>query len=136
MNKRGQPSTKAELIAAYGEEWYEDFKAKCRKYQKERYDADPDGVKAKNRARRANNPTGDRRYRKAHRDVYRISARDRNRLVQLQKRDLTGLEIHHLKYHADNNDPTWIDDIVFLTPEEHRKWHAEHPEFVAMDNIV
>jgi hypothetical protein len=134
MNKRGQASTKAELIAAYGEEWYEDFKAKCRKYQKERYDADPEGVKAKNRARRAKNPVGDRRYSKAHNAVYRISSRDRGRL--LRRIDLTGLEIHHFKYHADNNDPAWIDDMVLLTPEEHRKWHAEHPEFVAMDNIV
>ena len=128
--------TKVELIAKYGEEWYERFKEKSRIRSKSIYDADPEAERERRRRRYADNPEYTKSYNKAHREIYRINCRDRNRLILLRNMPLGEKEIHHLKYHADNSDASWIDDILILSSEEHQKWHREHPEFVASENIV
>lgn len=124
--------TKAELIEKHGAEWYAAFLAKNREYMRRRYHANPEIERARRRARF--NPEVQRAYAQKHHEVYRINMRDRNRLVKV--RNLDGLEVHHLKYHADNKDASWIDDVLILTPEEHDRWHREHPDFRAEDNIV
>ena len=50
--------------------------------------------------------------------------------------NLSGKELHHIKYHTDNNDASWINDILILSPEEHEHWHREHPDFKAEENII
>ena len=58
----------------------------------------------------------------------RIRSRDRGRLVKLGFNLGNGKEVHHIKYHSDNNDEDWIFDIIiFYSREEHWKWHDEHP---------
>jgi hypothetical protein len=47
-----------------------------------------------------------------------------------------GYEVHHFKYHSNPSDASWIDDIALMTREEHLKWHREHPDFCAVDNII
>lgn len=128
--------TKDELIAKHGVEWYERHKERTRLYNKARYDADPEAERARRRRRYAENPGYTKAYNEAHKEIYRINSRGRNRLVVLMGGALVGKEVHHLKYHADNRDASWIDDILILTPEEHKKWHEEHPDFVVTDNIV
>ena len=132
MGVKKKPSTKAELIAAYGEEWYANFLKRNRERLRTYYHAHKEQEREKRRKRY--NPEVQMAYYRKHREVYRINIRDYNRLKKI--RDLSGLELHHLKYHADNKDASWIDDIVLLTPEEHDKWHSEHPDFRAEDNIV
>lgn len=128
--------TKVELIAKYGEEWYERLKERSRNRSKAIYDENPEAERERRRKRYANNPTADKEYKQKHREIYRINSRDRNRLAILMGVPLDGKVVHHMKYHADNRDASWIDDILILTPEEHQKWHNEHPDFVANDNIV
>jgi hypothetical protein len=128
--------TKNEMIEKYGVEWYERLKERNRLRAKAVYDANPEAERERRRQRYAKNPEQHKDYYHRHREVYRINMRDRNRLTLLMKIPLEGKEVHHLKYHADNNDKSWIDDIVILTPEEHEKWHREHPDFVAKENIV
>lgn len=112
---------KEEAIQKYGAEWYESFKAKERIRRRERY---------------ARNPEYTKQYNAAHHETYRINIRDRNRLVLLMDMDLTGKVVHHNKYHSDNKDVGWFDDIQIMTPEEHVQWHQEHPEFIASENII
>lgn len=128
--------TKDELINKYGAEWYEGFKRKNRIRAKEKYDANPEVERKRRRERYAKDPEYMKVYRKKNREIYRINTRDRNRLTLLMGWDLEGKVLHHVKYHADNNDPTWIDDVLILTPEEHRLWHNQNPDFVASENIV
>lgn len=128
--------TKDEIIGKYGEEWYERVKAKSRKYAKEKYDANPEAERQRRRQRYAKNPEYSKKYREGHAEIYRINMRDRNRLRLLMKIPLDGKVVHHMKYHADNKDAAWIDGIMIFTPEEHAKWHKEHPDFIALDNVV
>ena len=130
--------TKAEMIAKYGEEYYERLKKRSREYQRYRYHADPEKERQRSRDRYANTSRKAycTKYNKEHADVYRINARDTNRLRFSMHVDLEGKEVHHMKYHSDSNDASWIDDIVIMTHEEHVRWHREHPEFVASENIV
>ena len=130
------PITKAEMIAKYGEEWYEEFKRKSRIRAKAKYDANPEAERERRRKRYAKNPEYSKQYNKQNREIYRINTRDRNRFTLLMDINLDGKVLHHLKYHADNNDASWIDDVMILTPEEHRVWHNEHPDFIAKENIV
>ena len=59
----------------------------------------------------------------------RIRSRDYYRLIKLGFEVGNGKEIHHIKYHHDNNDEDWIFDIIiFCSKEEHWKWHDEHPD--------
>jgi hypothetical protein len=127
--------TKAEMIDKYGIEYYESFKAKCRKQQYERYHKDP--IKARENARHRYVACAEaaKKYRKSMAQVYRINARDKNRLT-LMGINTDGLEVHHLKYHKDRKDPDWLRDIVLLSKAEHRQWHKDHPEFKAINNIV
>lgn len=113
--------TKAALIEKHGTEWYDAYLKKERIRRRERY---------------AKNPEYTRQYNREHRDIYRINIRDRNRLTLLRGMNLDGKELHHIAYHANNDDPAWEDDIMILTPEEHRAWHTEHPDFVAREHIV
>ena len=126
---------KADLIERYGEAWYEEHKRKMRLRAKAIYDQDPKAACAKRNARRNANKEYVKQYNREHRDVYRINCRDRNRLI-LMGYDLTGKVLHHLKYHADNSDASWLDDVVLMTRAEHAKWHSEHPEFVTSENVV
>ena len=128
--------TKDEMIERYGVEWYEDFKKKSRVRAKEKYDANPEAERVRRRERYAKNPDYMKEYREKHSEVYRINSRDRNRFTILMKLDLDGKELHHTKYHSDNNDPSWIDDVLILTPEEHLLWHNQNPDFVAIEHIV
>ena len=130
------PITKNELIAKYGAKWYEDFKEKSRIRAKEKYDENPEKERERRRKRYAKDPECQKMYRERNREIYRINTRDRNRLTLLRGMNLEGLELHHLKYHSDNNDDSWIDDVMILTPEEHLSWHNQHPEFCARDNVV
>jgi len=132
MSKMG----KAEIIERYGIEYYERLKERNRLNYKRMYDADPEKERARRRERYARNPQTDRAYNNAHRMIYRINSRDRNRLTILMHIDLTGKVLHHLRYHKDNTDHGWLADIMIMTPEEHNKWHREHPEFVAAEHIV
>lgn len=127
---------KAELIEKYGEEWYEQFKERCRIRSKAAYDADPEKERARRRKRYARNPQYTKDYNKAHHEIYRINTRDRNRLRLLQGMNLDGLHVHHLKYHRDNKDEGWRDDIMIMTTAEHTAWHKAHPEFIAAENII
>ena len=130
-----KPQTKEALIARYGEAWYENHKANCRERLREKYHADPDAARARRREKYARNPETDNAYGKAHREIYRINTRDRNRLMS-KGVDLIGKEVHHIKYHKDKEDDSWCDDLIVMTRSEHRKWHKEHPEFKATENIV
>lgn len=135
MNKNGQPSTKAELIAAYGEEWYANFVEKCKQANRKRYHENPEKERERRRQKYRNNAEYAKAYNKKHREVYRINMRDRQRLL-IMGLDLDGKEVHHFVYHSDNNDKTWLDDIAIMTRDEYRAWHFEHPEFTAMEHIV
>ena len=128
--------TKVELIAKHGAEWYERLKESNRKRSKRVYDQNPEAERERRRQRYAKDPSVSKRYNYAHREIYRINSRDRNRLTVVMGLDLTGKDVHHLKYHSDNKDASWMDDILIMTPEEHQKWHNEHPDFVAKENIV
>lgn len=127
--------TKAEIIQHYGIEHYEAFKAKQRKYAYDKYHADPEKARACRRENDAKHRKHKTEYARSRRAVYRINARDNQRLASLGLLK-DGYEIHHIKYHADNKDPTWIDDIVLMTREEHRRWHYENPDFNALEHIV
>ena len=127
---------KAEIIAKYGEEYYERFKESCRKASYKKYHKDIEAARAYKRSRYPARKQYCAEYNKQHAEVYRINARDTNRLKILMHVDIDGKVVHHMKYHADNKDASWIDDIVIMTREEHTKWHREHPEFVASENIV
>jgi hypothetical protein len=127
--------TKAEMIEKYGIEYYEDFKAKSRARMKKLYHSDIELARKKVREEYRRNSETAKAYIKAHREIYRIGCRDRNRLVN-RGYSLDGMEIHHLKYHRNNDDEDWLDDIIVMPREEHRKWHFDHPEFRAKDNIV
>lgn len=126
--------TKAEMIEKHGVEYYERLKEKSRAYQKAKYDANPEAERE--RKRQSYNADTHKRYNEQHKEIYRINMRDRNRLTLLRQMSLEGFEVHHLKYHSDNKDASWIDDIIIMTREEHRKWHSEHPDFKAEDNII
>lgn len=136
MNKHGQPSTKAELIAAHGIEWYEKFLERNRKNAKARYDANPEAERQRAREKRAKYPETGREYHRRHKEIYSINMRDRYRLMRIVGDELIGKEIHHLKYHRDGSDESWRDDILILTPQEHRKWHRGNPDFRAIENVV
>lgn len=60
----------------------------------------------------------------------RIRQRDYHRL---QREGLIpeGCEVHHMKYHHCPHAliEAVIEDILFLTPEQHEQWHREHPDF-------
>ena len=127
--------TKAQFIEKYGEDAYEQHKERCKKYRKERYASNPELYKKSTDAYNRNHADVRRKYKRDHRIIGRINNRDWFRAKSLGLlRD--GYEIHHMKYHANKKDDTWLDDIVFLTKEEHIKWHLEHPEFNAMDNVI
>ena len=128
-------TTKADLIAKYGEQWYEDFKARSRKQTYERYHADIEKARKRGRDEYQRNKPTKQKYAVDHRDIYRINSRDTNRLrtMGLLKE---GYEVHHFKYHTDKKDASWIDDIAIMTREEHSQWHREHPDFCASDNVV
>ena len=128
--------TKDEMIAKYGEAWYEELKRKNRIRAKERYDANPEAERERRRKRYAKSPEYSKRYNQKNREIYRINCRDRNRFTVLMGLDLDGMVVHHFKYHANNNDASWIDDVMILSPQAHQAWHNEHPEFVAKENIV
>ena len=129
---------KAEIIAKYGEEYYERLKQKSRERMYQKYHDDIEAARQRNRDKYAHTSRKAycALYNKQHAEVYRINARDTNRLKILMHIDLGGKVVHHMKYHADNKDASWIDDIVIMTREEHVKWHRDHPEFVASENIV
>lgn len=65
----------------------------------------------------------------------RINSRDANRIAAMGILK-EGQEVHHIKYHVDKHDDTWMNDILIMDREEHRKWHRDHPEFNALENIV
>ena len=127
--------TKAEMIEKYGEQYYEDFKARCRAYMFEKYHADPDKARTRMRASDAKHKSHKREYAQGRRVIYRINIRDNLRLSKMGVIQ-DGYEAHHVKYHSDNRDKTWIDDIVIMPREEHRKWHREHPDFNALEHVV
>ena len=128
-------TTKADLIAKYGEQWYEDFKARSRKQSYARYHADIEKARKRGRDEYQRNKPTKQKYAVDHRDIYRINSRDTNRL-RLMGLLKEGYEVHHFKYHSDKKDASWIDDIAIMTREEHSQWHREHPDFCASDNIV
>lgn len=126
---------KAELIERYGIEYYEQFKAKSRERMYRKYHENVElARKRKNDSQKWKNEAR-KRYVESHREIYRINCRDRNRL-KLKGAIPDDMVIHHLKYHADNKYPDWMDDILIMTREEHAEWHRLHPEFVATENIV
>lgn len=127
--------TKTEMIERYGIEWYEDYKVKARENYRKRYHENPEKARERRRAEYRRNSETAKSYIKEHREIYRINSRDRNRLVT-QGYPLEGKEIHHLKYHRNASDKNWMDDIIILPRDEHRKWHYEHPDFKAEENIV
>lgn len=127
--------TKKELIERHGVEWYEEHKRKCREQFKARYHADIEKARAKDRENHAKNHRARDIYLKKHNTIYKINSRDRIRLVNMGAQ-LDGKEVHHFKYHTDNSDASWIDDIAIMTIDEHRKWHQEHPDFRAIENII
>lgn len=102
--------TKQQLIERYGEEWYENYKMKNRIKLKAKYDEDPEAERRRRRERYRHNPGYTKEYNKRHADVYLINSRDRNRFM-LMGVDMTGKELHHIKYHLDKDDPTWINDV-------------------------
>lgn len=135
---------KSEFIEKHGVEAYEEYKAKHRLLSKEYYHKHKD-------ERRISEVERIRKWRKANKDyrvnrensdpklkeVHRIEMRDCNRLAKMGlKLRNDGKEVHHFKYHSDNSDASWIDDIAVMTLENHRAWHMEHPDFVAIENIV
>ena len=126
--------TKEQIIDRYGSEYYERLKEKQRQRAKVLYDANPEAERKRRRDRF--DPVYQRAYYRRHREVYRINIRDRNRLTILKGMNLSGKELHHIKYHTDNNDASWINDILILSPEEHERWHREHPDFKAEENII
>ena len=127
--------TKAEIIEHYGVEWYERLKERNKLKHREYYKNNRDKELVRLRA-----------YHKKKPEVNKKSARKRNILVTIGLRDrlralrmgliTDGQEVHHLKYHADKRDETWINDVLILSHEEHVKWHMEHPEFCGLDNVV
>lgn len=127
--------TKAEILEHYGAEWYERHKANCRRIDKEFREKNPELLKERRHNRYIKNPEYSKEYNKKHSETYRISCRDRNRLIRMGV-SLERKQVHHFKYHKDIKDASWIDDIVLMTPSEHRIWHRDHPEFVASENIV
>lgn len=127
--------TKAEMIKKYGIKYYEEFKAKCRERGYENYHADIEKGRADGREKYARNSSRRLAYAKDRRMIYRINSRDSLRLLKMgMLKD--GLEAHHIKYHADKDDETWINDIVIMSRKEHRLWHREHPEFNALEHVV
>ena len=127
--------TKAEMIERHGVEYYENFKERQRNAIYNRYHADVEKARARNRRNDANNREHKREYARNRREIYRINSRDAVRLAHMGIVK-EGQEVHHLKYHRDANDPAGIDDIVIMSREEHRAWHHEHPEFNALDHVV
>ena len=128
--------TKADLINLYGEQWYENFKARMRENSRRRYHENPEAERQRKVIQRQKFRATSRAYTDKHREVYRINSRDCLRMKKLRGDNQTDLVIHHMKYHRDNSDAAWIDDIVLITQEEHQRWHNEHPDFRAEDNIV
>lgn len=127
--------TKAELIERYGEEWYERHKERTRENAYKYYRENLEKETERYRKYRAEHTAERKEYCEKNAVIYRINSRDRNRLVAMGK--VSGDQvIHHLKYHKDRNDETWIDDIMIMTREEHDLWHMNHPDFVAMENVV
>ena len=132
---KGGYMTKAEMIERYGAEWYESFKTRQREQIRERYHANIDASREYCRAKYQRYRKQRKRYSKERRVIYNINTRDRIRLATMGLIP-DGMEVHHLKYHIDTNDEKWIDDVVVMTREEHRKWHREHPDFKATEHIV
>lgn len=126
---------KAEMIERFGEEYYERFKARCRENSRKYYSENREREQAKHRQQYYDNPERYKNYAKERNILYKINSRDTNRFY-LMGGIPEGMELHHFKYHANKNDETWIDDVALMTREEHRKWHVEHPNFNAMENIV
>ena len=127
--------TKAYILEHYGEEWYERHKANCRRIDKEFREKNPKLAKERRHNKYVKNLEYAKETNRKHSETYRISTRDRLRLERMDV-PLDGKQVHHLKYHKDVKDASWIDDIVIMTPSEHRIWHRDHPEFVASENIV
>ena len=127
--------TKIELIEKYGVEWYEQFKATQRERYRERYHADAEKARKRRRDEYQRNKETNKRYAIEHRLIYRINSRDTNRL-RLMGMLKEGCEVHHFKYHSAPSDASWIDDIALMTREEHLKWHREHLDFCAIDNVI
>ena len=127
--------TKAEFIRKYGEERYEQHKANTKRNFAKYYYENLDKEKARNKKYRAEHRKEHREYCRTKSTTYRICCRDRQRLKKMgMLKD--GQVVHHLKYHADNNDKSWIDDILILSHEEHNLWHIQHPEFIALENVI
>ncbi len=95
---------KAEMIEKYGEQWYEDFKAKSRKSAYEKYHANEELARARLREKAKKNIESRRAYVNTRRTVYRINSRDSLRLKKLGLLH-DGLEAHHMKYHTDKKRP-------------------------------
>lgn len=127
--------TKAEIIAKYGEEGYEAYKERCRRNYHAYYHKNMDKEKQRYAKYRADHAQEKRAYNRKCANVVRINCRDRNRLMRMGKIG-KGQVVHHMKYHSDNADKTWIDDIIIMTQEEHVLWHMAHPEFIANENVI
>lgn len=127
--------TKAEMIERHGIEWYEQFKERNRQRYKQYYAENREKELQRVMAFHREHPESKHRYMKKISAVGRICARDRQRVERMGLLS-EGQEVHHMKYHKDAKDASWIDDILILSHEDHVKWHTEHPEFFCMDNIV
>lgn len=127
--------TKAMIIERYGIEYYENFLAKQRQRMYERYHSDLDAARKRDHEKYLKSVERKRNYARKRRLIYRINSRDANRIAAMGiLKD--GQEVHHIKYHVDKHDDTWMNDILIMDREEHRKWHRDHPEFNALENIV
>ena len=130
--------TKAQLIEKRGLEWYENHKRNMRERSRQRFQEDPEyreKVLEQKRQNHIKHNEKRREYNRKRAVICRINCRDRNRLIA-KGLIPDGKIVHHLKYHTNPDDETWIDDIVFMTQEEHSKWHYEHPEFRAIENVI
>ena len=127
--------TKAFILEHYGAEWYERHKANCRKRSHDFYVENREQELERTSRYHMEHPASRKRTAKKHAEIYRIQCRDRQRLITMGLVS-EGQEVHHMKYHKDNKDASWIDDVIVMSREEHSKWHMENPDFDSLSNVV